>query len=113
MENPILKRIEEAKAKFLIPADQGVIDGWYSEAKRLLFLDNLKGHKGVEFIINVFTKDIEDMNRLLLEVNSTMMNDKTRDILLERRNMYQKFVSLFTDAEKGLENIKSEMDNLV
>lgn len=109
----IIKSIEEAKAKFLDSHDQGVIDGWYSEAKRLLFLDDLKGHKGVKLILETFTKDIEDINLLLIEATSFMMCDRNRDLLIEKRNMYRKFVGLFQDADKGLENIKSEMDNLV
>ena len=112
-ENPIIKRIEGAKAKFLNNFDQGVIDGWYSEAKRLLFLDNLKGHKGIKLILDTYTKDLADMNLLLLQVSSKEMSDKERDRMIDRRNMYQKFVDMFEDVEKDLETIKDQMDNLV
>jgi hypothetical protein len=113
IENPIIKRIEEAKNKFLIPGDQAVIDSWMSGAKKSLFVASLRGNKGIELILETFTNDIRDINLLLVETDSSKLSDKERDRLLDRRNMYRKFVLIFRDGEKNLEAIEKQIDELV
>jgi hypothetical protein len=113
MDNPLLKEIADAKEKFLNSNDQSVIGNWEKKAKEYLFIDSLKGHKGIQIILESFSKDIESINNLLLEAGSKDLSDKERDILIIKRNMCKKFINFFDESEKGLENIKKEIDELV
>lgn len=103
-----LKKISEAKAKFLDPQDQAVVSGWEAEAKRHLMTVSLKGHKGIEMILTNYKADIASMNDVLL--NSRDLNESDRNRLLDKREMYEKFIRIFNDAETGLEKIEKEVD---
>ena len=106
--NDLLKKITEAKAKFLQTEDQNVISSWEAEAKRHLMTVSLKGHKGIELILENYKKDIADMNEVLLTDRALTESDRVR--LLDRREMYEKFIRIFDDAEKGLEKIEKEVE---
>jgi hypothetical protein len=113
MENDLLAKIGEAKAKFLDPEDQRTISGWEEQAKRHLITTSLKGHKGVEMILANYRKDISEMNALLLNAKSKDMSDLERDRILDRRAMYEKFVRIFDDAEKAIANIEKDIESRV
>ena len=107
----ILKKITEAKGKFLDPSDQSKIGSWEAQAKRHLMTVSLKGHKGIELILKNYKADIADMNNVLL--NDRELKDTERVRLLDRREMYEKFIRIFDDAETGLEKIEKEVEDSI
>lgn len=112
MDN-LLEQISEAKKKFLNsdPVDKQVIEGWEAEAKRHLMTQSLRGNKGVEMILENYQKDIASMNDILL--NDRTLTDLQRISLLDRREMYEKFIRIFNDAEAGIKKLEKEVnDNL-
>lgn len=91
--------------------DQNTIDSWYGEAKRLFLLKSLKEHDGVKYLLQVFSSEINKINEVLLSSDSSVLSDKKRDRLLDRKELAKKYVSLFTDIDEQIDKIEELVDN--
>lgn len=109
----ILDKIRLLKNKFnhrADPRDVAAIDGWYEEAKRLLLLDDLKNHDGVKYVIEIFKGDVKRISDKLDKSYSKDLPDIERDRLLDRRELAQKYLSLFEHVESDLDKIEELVD---
>jgi DNA-binding NarL/FixJ family response regulator len=111
----IIEKIQALKERFAgnrsDPQDVGIIDGWMQEAKRLMLLKSLKDHDGVKYVFNVFNSEIEKINEVLRSKYSKDLKDSERDRLLDKRELAQKYVSLFSGVEEELEQLEDIIDN--
>jgi len=102
----ILDKLIELKDRFLKghadPQDISSIDGWVEEAKRLLILDNLKGHSGIKYVLEIFSSEVQKINQQLTNSYSKELPDSERDRILDRRELAQKYLNLFTGIDEDL-----------
>ena len=106
MDNNLLKDLAELKSRITEGSSQVTIDGWMKRAKDALILEDLKGHEGMKIIIKNCTREIEQINDLLLH----QIELPDRALLMYRREMYEQFLSVFTDAEKTIASITSQVN---
>lgn len=113
----LLEKIQELYKKFSIgradPQDLGSIDGWLTEAKRLLLLKSLKEHAGVQYVCDVFESEIKKINTALLNHDSKVLPERERDRMLDKRDLAQKYLNLFIDIDKQLEKLENDVDKEV
>jgi len=83
-----------------------VFKEWEDKVKELSILDNLKEHAGVKIILNKFNHDIEEMNFLLKTAKSKELPGFERDLVIEKRNMYEWFTELFLNLNKEAKDIE-------
>lgn len=111
MQSPILlDKLQAAKQRFLDPQDQFKIDGWIKDAQNFLIVDSLKDHNGIKLILENFKNDIDQMNDLLLNADSKALSDADRNRIIDKRNLYRRFIQFFTDAETGIAAIETSVD---
>lgn len=110
----LIEKIVELKKKFTDwrsdAQDVRVIDGWLDEAKKLMLLKSLKEHDGVKYVLEVFEGEINKINETLNKSYSKDLKDTERDRLLDKRDLAQKYVSLFKDIDERLEAIEDIVD---
>ena len=109
MSNELLKKIEDAKGKFLDPIDQGKINSWESEAKRAFMVNSLKDHKGIKIILDNFEKDIAEIEDVLKNARTKDLSDNDRDKMIDRKELYKQFIKFFSDAEVKIERLEEEI----
>lgn len=110
----LLDKIIELRDKFKKgrgdPRDVYSIDGWYEEAKRLMLLQNLKGHGGIKYVIDVFKSEVEKITEKIDKTYSKDLKDTERDRLLDRRDLAQKYLNLFDTIDDDLEKLEELVD---
>jgi len=110
----LLDKISELRNRFTFgradAQDVSVIDGWLERAKKLMLLQSLKGHDGVKYVLEVFTSEIEKINDVLQNKYSKELSDSERDRLLDKRELAQKYVNLFSSVEGELEKLEEDVD---
>lgn len=108
----LLQRIDELKKKFADPAypeDVETIKSWREKLIRAMLMDDLSKHEGIKMILKKYKEEIDEINELLLSADSTKLNDKERDRLLDKRYMYEDFVGLLESPKKEMEMIEKEV----
>jgi hypothetical protein len=110
MSNELLKKIDNAKVKFLDPIDQSRINSWESEAKRAFMVNSLKDHQGIKIILDNFVKDIAEIEDVLKSARSKDLSDNDRDKMIDRKELYKQFIKFFDDAEGKIERLEEEID---
>lgn len=93
------------------PQDVVVIDSWIDEANKLFLLKSLKEHDGVRYVLKIFKTEVDAINTALLGKYSRELPDTERDRLLDKRDLAQKYLNLFTPIDQRLEELESEVDN--
>lgn len=111
----LIDKINELRKKFTAARgdarDIRMIDGWLEEAKRLILLDNLKGHDGVKYVLEAFEGEVQKINELLNKSYSKDLKDVDRDRLLDKRDLAMKYISLFKDNDEKLKSIEDIVDS--
>lgn len=92
------------------PIDLGTIDAWLAEAKRLFLIQSLKGHDGIKYVLEVFEKEVAQINEKLKSSYSKDLPDKERDRLLDKRDLAQKYLNLFSGVDEQLAKIEEDVD---
>ncbi len=110
----LLDKIQQLRDKFIggraDPQDISVIDGWYDEAKRLFLLQNLKGHDGIKYVLEIFRSEVDKLTEKIDKSYSKDLKDTERDRLLDRRELAQKYLNLFDPIEDELEKLEEQVD---
>ena len=83
---------------------------WEDRVKKVILLDDLKGHAGIQVILERFIPDIEEMNILLKSAKSKELSDFQRDLVIERKELYEWFVNLFSNLDKETKDIEESVD---
>lgn len=109
----ILKKIKAAKDKFTDPIDVGMLTDWEKEATKHLIVLSLKDNKGIQILLERYIVDVRQMKELLLTASSKTLDDYSRDVLLAKKEMYERFINMFTDAEVALERLEKTVDENV
>jgi hypothetical protein len=121
-EIQLLKDLADLKSKYIEGSSQTTIDGWMKRAKDALIVDGLKEHKGIQIIIENCEKEIEQINRVLLNARGKgfslsrqykmeyVLGDYERELLLDRRAMYEQFLSIFADASQTIASITNQVN---
>jgi hypothetical protein len=92
------------------PQDVSSIDSWIEQAKRLLLIENLKGHDAMKYVSGIFSSEVEKLNHRLQNTYSKDMPDIERDRLLDRRDLAQKYLNLFSSVEEELKKMEENVD---
>ena len=106
----ILDKILELRNKFKDHSDQKRIESWESKAKKDLLILSLKDHSGFKFIFDNLARDIHNMNEQLNKLDSVKLPDCDRDRMIDKRDLYKKFLDIFIDAEKELRNVEKQVE---
>lgn len=93
------------------PQDTSAIDSWIGEAKRLMLLKSLFGHDGVKFVYDIFNSEIKKINEALLKSDSKSISDVERDRMIDKRDLAEKYVNLFTNLDEQIEKLEEVVDN--
>ena len=93
------------------PQDEATVNSWLIEAKRLMLLKSLFEHDGVKYVYEIFNSEIEKINEALLKSDSKSLSDKERDRLIDKRDLAQKYVGLFTNLDEQIEKLEELVDN--
>ncbi len=113
-----LDRINKLKERFTDPAyqdDAATIQQWESELKELMVREKLLDNESIVKVIGKMAQDVSDMNNLLRSADSSILPDAKRDHVIDKRNMYQDFISLFNAGAVAtrIQEIDAEVaDNL-
>lgn len=109
----LLSKLSKLKELFFNgdPQDVDAIDSWVNEAKRLMLLKSLFEHDGVKYVYEIFNSEIIKINEALLKSDSKSLSDKERDRLIDRRDLAQKYVNLFTNLDEQVEKLEELVDN--
>lgn len=91
--------------------DIAQIDGWMQEAKKLFLIKSLKDHDGIKYVYEIFEGEIAKINETLKKSYSKELPDKERDILLNRRDLAQKYVNLFRGTDEKLDKLEEVIDS--
>lgn len=123
MHNQLLKDLETIKAKYTESGSQTQIDGWMRRAKDAMIVNSLKEHEGIKIIIENCEKEIAQINNILLnargypegklygkEINPKYVSSYDRELLLDRRAMYEQFLSIFAEADQTIKSITSQVE---
>lgn len=86
------------------------IDTWIYTAKRLLLIKSLKDHDGIRYVLEIFQGEVEKINQQLAGAYSKDLPDYERDRLLDRRDLAQKYLNLFSETDSKLENLEEIVD---
>jgi hypothetical protein len=117
MLNTLLDKLQQLKDRFVggraDAQDVVAIDGWITEAKRLLLLQSLAKHDGIKYVLQIFESEVEKINAMLLGSDSKSLPDRERDRLLDRRDLAQKYLDLFKPVESDLEKLEEIVDKEV
>lgn len=110
----LLDKLQALRDKFFgnhaDPQDVSVIDSWIEQAKRLLLMDNLKGHDAMKYVLGIFSGEVMKINQRLQNTYSKDMPDIERDRLLDKRNLAQKYLNLFSGVEEELKVLEENVD---
>jgi len=87
------------------------IDSWMAVAKRLFLIRSLKDHDGIKYVLEIFDKEIKDINEKLATKYSTELSDAQRDRLLDKKSLAQKYLDLFLPIEEELEKLEETVDS--
>jgi len=90
--------------------DKKTIEYWYEEAQQLLVLDGIKQLGGIKYLIDILTTEVKEINRKLANNYSQELPDKQRDRLLDKRDMYLKFLNLF-EVEERIKDLEDRVDS--
>jgi len=82
---------------------------WEDKVKQLILLDNLKEHAGIRIILDKFRPDIEEMNTLLQTAKSETLSDFQRDLVIERKELYEWFINLFQNLDKESKEVEKSV----
>jgi len=112
----ILNKIQELESKFADPAFPEDLDRIKALRKRIEdseLYENLAKHEAVKDIANYCKDEIISINQRLLEATSETLPDKKRDNLMDKRNFYEWFISLFDKEQlKAIEQqVNEELAN--
>ena len=111
MEDNLLKKLELLKIKITDQSSQREIFGWEDQARNYLVVLSLKENKGIKIIFDRFASELLNIRELLLNADSKLLSENQRDRVLDRKAMYERFLSLFADSEKGLADLEKKVDN--
>ena len=96
----------------LLPDDKAQIAVWRKTVQDAMLMDSLRKHEGIIMIIEKLTKDIEEINEILISQDSSELTDKRRDRQIDRRTLNYWFLSLFIGDDEIVEVEKKVNENL-
>ena len=94
MGDPLLQKIEEMKEKYDV-LDQPTISAWEEKAKQLLLKEGIAGSDAVKYLVDELSSEVTKIDKLLLTATSFMLSDVGRDLLLLKKELYQRVISYF------------------
>lgn len=86
--------------------DVSEANAWKENVKRAFLTKGVEKHEGIQLIIKRFIGELENINLVLLNANSIKLSDIQRDSLLNKKNLYQEFLSLFPEAEQSIQQVE-------
>ena len=104
------KRIDNIISKLSNGAfeeDIAEANAWKENVKRAFLTKGIKGHEGIKMIISRFAEELENINFVLLNAGSSKLSERERDRLLDKKELYRDFLSIFPEAEQTIEAIES------
>lgn len=90
--------------------DVRLLDGWISQAKKLLLIKSLAEHDGIKYVIDIFQAEVDAINRTLIGSDSKVLPDYERDRLIDRRDLAKKYLDLFLPVDNLLEKLENDVD---
>lgn len=90
--------------------DIAEIESWEKSLQKIRLMEDLKKHAGIQMILQDWTSEIVKINYRLNSEKSDTLPDKERDKLLDKREMFNKFISYFSTTNQ-LESLEKEVDS--
>jgi pyruvate/2-oxoacid:ferredoxin oxidoreductase alpha subunit len=106
----ILEKIEKLRETYKDPSDTSTISAWEEEAKKLLLVQGIAGSDAVQYLIKEMQEEVERANNMLLNVTSGACPDTYRDVLIAKRDIWQRVISYF-DVDTKLQSLEKEIEN--
>ena len=106
------KRIDNIIAKLndgAFEEDIAEANAWKETARRAFLTKGVKSHEGIKMIIDRFISELENINLVLLNANSSKISDRERDRLLDKKELYKDFLSIFPEADQAIEVIDASV----
>lgn len=111
-DQQLLKTLEDLSAKFNDPAYEGdaeQLKSWRKQLGRAMLSKDLKKHEGILMILEKLSKDVMDIDILLMTQSSEKLSDIKRDRLLDKKDLYYWFLGLFSNLDEEIEAIRQKV----
>lgn len=100
----LLNDIQKLKEKYTESSSQKTLEAWEKKVLDSMIIDSLQEHEGIKIIIEAYTKEIEDINNILLYSENLTETQRLR--IMDKREMRQKFLSYFEQTKQAVKTIK-------
>lgn len=114
MDSQILDQLQRLKDRFSEagsdPDNLSQIDAWMKSAENALIIRHLAEHEGMKPILSALKSDVADMNTLLRNADSQTLNERQRDRVLDRRNLYESFIHYFDEAQGTIQSVEEHIN---
>ncbi len=108
-----LDRIDKLIKKFAEPGceeDLNIVFGWKDMFSDAVIVEDLSEHDGIKIVLREMKKEIGEINELLVSADSDMLPDRKRDRMIDRKDLYEKFIKVFEDSKYRINKIKEEVE---
>ncbi len=108
-----LDRIDKLIKKFSEPGceeDLNIVFGWKDMFSDAVIIEDLSEHDGIRIALREMKKEIGEINELLVSADSDMLPDRKRDRVIDRKDLYEKFIKVFEDSKYRINKIKEEVE---
>lgn len=93
------------------------IDAWERKVKKAVIILSLKGHDGIKMILEKTEQELKDIDEVLRTIRPTDfspdgMSKHCHEIksIHDRKDLWEWFRSFFTDAERDIQEVDSDLD---
>lgn len=109
----LIDKIEKLEKKFADPNynyESTMFKAWKEQATRDALILNLREHEAVKWLIAALRKEVDEMNAVLSRSRSASLPDRERDRIMDRRDMYQWFLTFFDLADMSQKALEKQVD---
>ena len=102
-------KLAQLKAKYPLPEDRPQLEAWEHRVQQLLLLESLQETQVILELRDRLRSEIDLFNVALLTKGSDKMNDRERDRLIDKRDLYDRVLSWF-EVEGKREQLEKELN---
>ncbi len=85
------------------------IESWEKTLQKIRLMDDLKQHAGIKMILIDLDLEVKKISNRIDSEKSNTLPDRERDGLIDKREIFNKFISYFSTA--NLESLEKEIDS--
>jgi hypothetical protein len=111
MSEHLKKKIQSVRDEY-DEDSQRIMDKWLTDLSEIEGIKELSSHMVIQSFMSRLRTQIEGINRQLQEKKSKDLPDKERDGLLDRKILFQNFISIFEGIEAREASILRSIEDL-